>query len=201
VTEPVPEAAAAPTGETAPAASPRIYVASLSDYNAGVLHGTWLDASEDVEAMQSEIDGMLATSPTTRRHGDVAEEWAIHDHEGWGGIQLSEYESLEIIGRLAEGSAAHGPAFAAWVSLVGTEQGSSVEDFEDHYHGQFDSLEGYGESMLDEMGVKLDELPGVPEGLWPYVSLDAAGWVRDMQCGGEIAAVEGEGGVYVFWGI
>jgi hypothetical protein len=32
---------------------PRIYVASLSDYNNGVLHGRWIDASSDPEDMQT----------------------------------------------------------------------------------------------------------------------------------------------------
>ncbi len=32
--------------EQEPRVQPRIYVASLSDYNAGRLHGQWLDAAE-----------------------------------------------------------------------------------------------------------------------------------------------------------
>ena len=37
---------------------PRIYVASLSDYNNGILHGRWIEAVDDPEAMQDEIDAM-----------------------------------------------------------------------------------------------------------------------------------------------
>lgn len=41
----------------------RIYVADLGAYNAGFLHGTWIDASEDLHAMQEAINAMLAESP------------------------------------------------------------------------------------------------------------------------------------------
>lgn len=54
-----------------------IYAASLSDYNNGILHGAWIDADEDVERMSGEITEMLADSPTTKRYGEPAEEWAI----------------------------------------------------------------------------------------------------------------------------
>ena len=42
--------------EREPKAQPRIYVASLSDYNAGRLHGVWLDANQDVEELQAAVD-------------------------------------------------------------------------------------------------------------------------------------------------
>lgn len=43
--------------------TPRIYVASLSDYNAGELHGIWIDVDQmDAEDMQEEINKMLLAS-------------------------------------------------------------------------------------------------------------------------------------------
>lgn len=41
----------------------RIYVACLASYNAGRLHGAWIDASEDVSEMQKAINDILRTSP------------------------------------------------------------------------------------------------------------------------------------------
>lgn len=41
----------------------KIYVACLASYDNGVLHGRWINASRDVESMQSEIDVMLRESP------------------------------------------------------------------------------------------------------------------------------------------
>jgi hypothetical protein len=40
---------------------PRIYVASLSDYNAGRLHGVWLEAT-DIDSVRVGVAGMLKAS-------------------------------------------------------------------------------------------------------------------------------------------
>ena len=76
------------------AAHPRIYVASLADYNDGRLHGAWIDAAQDVQALQRCIQNMLDASPSPG-----AEEWAIHDYEGFEFVQLSEFESIETVSR------------------------------------------------------------------------------------------------------
>ena len=68
---------------------PRIYVASLSDYNAGRLHGRWIDATQGVDAVQAEVVAMLAESREA-----VAEEWAIHDYDEFAGVRLGEWEDL-----------------------------------------------------------------------------------------------------------
>ena len=91
--------------EQEPRNNPRIYVASLSDYNAGRLHGSWLDAAQDPEALLAGISEMLATSPEP-----IAEEWAIHDYEGFCGAALSEYEDVATVSKLALGVVEHGPA-------------------------------------------------------------------------------------------
>src|SRR5687767_8165427 len=106
---------------TAPAESslpsgPSIYVASLSDYNAGTLHGRWIDATQDAEDIQAEVQDMLSKS--TEPH---AEEWAIHDYEGFEGLKLSEWESFEKVSEVAQAIEEHGPAFAAYVDNEGTE--------------------------------------------------------------------------------
>lgn len=42
--------------------TPRIYVASLSDYNNGNLHGVWIDDLSDAETIQDEVNAMLRAS-------------------------------------------------------------------------------------------------------------------------------------------
>ena len=189
-------------GEDQRPAGPRIYVASLSDYNAGVLHGVWLDCNDSVEALRSGIDQMLADSPATKRWGEMAEEWAIHDYEGFGRhIQLNEYESLERVSRLARGIAEHGDAFAAWWSIEEPDDedwGEIEVQFQDRYLGEYESLEKYGEQVLEDMGCDLDEIQGIPEGLRPYLTIDVAAWARDMEVGGDITTMERGRGVYVF---
>lgn len=61
-------------GERVGHPGPRIYVASLSDYNAGRLHGSWLDANQPVDQLNDGVQAMLASSTEP-----LAEEYAIHD--------------------------------------------------------------------------------------------------------------------------
>ena len=71
-------------------ASRQIYVASLSDYNNGRLHGRWIDANQDFQAIWDEIGEMLAGS-----QDDPADEHAIHDASGFGAYRVGEYDSIE----------------------------------------------------------------------------------------------------------
>lgn len=177
---------------------PRIYVASLSDYNHGILHGRWIEATYDPEAMQDAIADMLAASPTTARYGDVAEEWAIHDYEGFGELRLDESEALSTVARVAGGIRQHGIAFAAWVAHVGQHSTDLIAQFEDHYLGQWESVEAYTENMLNDLGAErtIDE---APQWLQPYLALDVAGFARDLVTGGDIVAIEvPDGGVLIF---
>lgn len=179
---------------------PRIYVASLTDYNAGILHGRWVEAGLEPEVLHEVVGEMLGESPTTAQYGEPAEEWAIHDFEGFGNVRLREYHSLDEVSQLAQGIVEHGQAFGVWWEDIRDMAPEDDPDhtFEHRFEGEFSSTTEWAESMLDDMGVSLDYFPGVPEGLWPYVQLDVEGWVRDMAINGEIQVVEGGRGVYVF---
>lgn len=186
--------------EAEPRDGPRIYVASLSDYNAGTLHGRWIETLDDLDAMQEQIDEMLRASPTTARYGDKAEEWAIHDFEGFGPLRLGEYEPLSTIARLAVGITEHGLAFAAWAEHVGVAEADQLDRFEELYRGEWDSAEDYAEQLLDDMGATsaIDELP---EWLQCYVELDVADFAHDLQIGGDITVVDKpDGGVWIWSG-
>lgn len=173
---------------------PRIYVASLADYNAGRLHGRWLDAAREVENLESDVRAMLAASPEP-----IAEEWAIHDYEGFGELRLSEYESFESVSRVAMGIIEHGPAFSAWAAHVGIDDIEGLERFSDAYLGQWESLEDYAEQLLDDVGAN-SFIKDVPESLQPYVSIDVAGFARDLELAGDVWTANGENGVYLFEG-
>lgn len=67
----------------------RIYVACLAAYNNDILHGAWIDANQDPYDIWEEVSAMLMASPITD-----AEEWAIHDYEGFEGYSISEYEKM-----------------------------------------------------------------------------------------------------------
>jgi antirestriction protein len=199
-----PDQEVAPGHELERTDGPRIYVASLSDYNAGILHGVWIRADDEPDAIQEQVSEMLADSPTTRRYGDVAEEWAIHDFEGFGAVRLGEYEPLAQVAALARGIVAHGDAFAAWWAMDPPSETDDAEleaSFEEHFLGEYGSVEEYVEQMLEDLGIDVDDLPGVPEGIRHYVRVDVEGYARDLQYGGDISTVESPRGVYVFWGL
>lgn len=193
--QPVPEAR-----EAEPRDGPRIYVASLSDYNAGILHGRWIDAFSEVPTMQDQIRAMLESSPTTARYGDLAEEWAIHDYENFGDIRVGEYQSLETIAAWATGLKKHRLAFAAWISHVGEQGSDSIEQFEDRYQGEWESAAVYAEHMLDGLDAER-VVADAPEWLQPYLKLDVEGFARDLELGGDIVTAETpDGGVWVWSG-
>ena len=166
---------------------PRIYVASLSDYNAGRLHGTWLDATGDADELWAGINNMLADSTEP-----IAEEWAIHDYENWGAWAPSEYESIDTVATVAAGIAEHGPAYAAWVAYHGEIPDDA--GFEDQYLGEWPSMQAYAEELVNDMGVHIIV---EPYGWTSYVHFDTEALARDLAI--EMATAETpDGGVYLF---
>jgi antirestriction protein len=172
---------------------PRIYVASLSDYNAGRLHGAWLAADVEAADLFAGVQAMLAASPEPR-----AEEWAIHDYEEFGGLPLSEYESLEHVSAVARGIAEHGAAFAAWAAHRGVSDDKLSETFDQAYLGRYASLAEYAEQLADDLGWQ-QELDALSDPLAPYVRFDAEAFARDLDYGGDVFTTDdGAGGVHVF---
>ncbi|HYM54202.1 MAG TPA: antirestriction protein ArdA, partial [Solirubrobacteraceae bacterium] len=117
--------------------NPRVYVACLAAYNNGRLHGAWIDA-----------DQSAAASPELG-----AEEWAIHDYEGFGELRLSEWESFERVSAIAAGIAEHGEAFSAWLAYDTSRDATDMQAFEDAYRGEWDSLRDYAENFADDIGL------------------------------------------------
>jgi antirestriction protein len=184
------------TPEHQPSRRPRIWAGSLADYNNGVLHGEWIEAAQDEAELRSDIDAVLARSPTAAETGQPSEEWGIFDHDGFGTLQIDQYADLGYVARVAQGIQEHGEAFAAWASLVDDE--AALDDFDEAYLGQFDSLAAYAEEVFDDLGItrQLDEL--LPELFRRYVSIDAEAFGQDMWLSGEIAVVQSGSGVWLF---
>jgi antirestriction protein len=135
----------------------RIYVASLSDYNAGRLHGCFIDLADcdDTDDIYEKVNAMLAKSPEQAQTGWKAEEWAIHDYEGFGGIRLSEYESFDRVLALANLIEEHGLAFAAWYgdqSRDGMDEDDLRSEFEEAYAGEWDSEKAFAENFVEDCG-------------------------------------------------
>ena len=172
---------------------PMIWVASLADYNAGRLVGTWIDATGEVAEIEAKVQEMLTSAPSPG-----AEEWAIFVTEGFGPLIIDEHEQLDVVNRIANGIAIHGRAFAHYVELVGTDQPDELDRFEECFLGRYDSFEDYVENLLDDLGYREAIDAAVPPGLEGYVDIDVEGLARDMSMSGIYATAADADGVYVF---
>lgn len=165
----------------------RVYVACLASYNAGTLHGKWIDLDGlDEHDLLDEIKAMLSTSPEPD-----ADEWAIHDYDGFPGDfvrMLGEYPDLERLILHANAMAEHGEAWGRYVEIFGEEY-ANKEDFQDRYAGQWDKPGDYAEEYIESTG----QLQEVPESLRYYIDYEAL--ERGMVLGGDIYR---SGGGHVF---
>lgn len=140
--------------------TPRIYVASLSDYNNGDLHGRWIDITEGVEHINEQVQQMLTASPMPG-----AEEWAIHDYELPAGIKISEWESFDRLAAFGEAysqaeTAGNGEAFAAWYGITDDAELADKDAtdldtaFSDAYQGSADTFKDWIVSNeIDVLGI------------------------------------------------
>lgn len=162
---------------------PRIYVASLADYNAGRLHGRWIETGFGEECIRDDIQAMLAESAEPG-----AEEYAIHDFEGFGPVEIDEYDSIAFIAALTEVLEDVGNGFGYYFNVMGVDRtAAAVEDarsdFDDAYIGLYNSVRDYAEQYLEDTGA----LESMPEELRAYFDYDA--YARDLELGGDIWAV------------
>lgn len=172
--------------------SPRIYVASLADYNEGRLHGAWIDAAQSAGEIMVAVRKMLRASLCPN-----AEEWAIHDYEGFGALTIHESEDFETVARLAAGIAEHGEALAAYAEHVGSDS-ELLDAFEDAYLGEYQSGAQLAEELLEGSGID-DLIQQLPEPLRRYVKVDYEAYFDDLVAGGEVIAVASRGGgIHVF---
>lgn len=175
-----------------PGLRPRIWVASLADYNNGKLHGDWLDATAGADELARGVERILASSTEPG-----AEEHAIFDYDEFGSFRVGEYEDLATIARVAAGIAEHGAAFAAWAELHDADP-DMLAQFEDAYLGYYDTAEEWARESLADLEAMLDRA-GIPDALRPHVRVDYDGWARDAEAGGEVHIEPAPGGgIYVF---
>ncbi len=166
---------------------PRIYVACLAAYNSGYLHGAWIDAAQEPWAIYDAVRVMLAASPIAG-----AEEWAIHDYEGFGGIRIEEYASFDRVSELASFLAEQGAIGAAVLDYYSGDLGEAREALADRYLGQHSSLAEYVQEVTEGT-------TAIPQPLRYYI--DYAAMARDAELNGELFAVSTEwNAVHVFAG-
>ena len=162
----------------------RIYVADLAAYNAGHLHGVWVDATQEFDEIHLKIAEMLEASPVLG-----AEEYAIHDFDGFEGYQPGEYASLEMVHQTAcfieENPELGGALLAYFNDLQAARQA-----MDEGYQGCFASLADYAQDLTEQA-------MEVPQHLAAYIDYQAM--ACDLEYGGEVFTVEtGYEQVHVF---
>jgi antirestriction protein len=163
----------------------RIYVACLAAYNSGVLHGRWIDANQDPYDIWNEVSAMLRQSPIMD-----AEEWAIHDYEGFEGAPISEYESFDSVSEIAAFVAEYGALGAKLLSYY-----SSLEEaktaLEDRYAGEYQSLSDFAQEITEQSTT-------IPENLAFYIDYEKMG--RDLAINDVFSIETNFDQVHIFWG-
>lgn len=154
---------------------PRIYVACLAAYNSGYLHGAWIDAAQEPWTIWDAVKDMLAASPIAG-----AEEWAIHDYEGFGEIRIEEYTGFERVSDLAGFIAEHGAVGAALLDHFSGDIEEAREAMADRYLGAYASLADYVQELTEESTT-------IPRPLRYYVDWQAM--ARDAEMGGDLFTV------------
>lgn len=137
--------------------NPKIYVASLSDYNEGKLIGQWFDLTE----FSSYEDFMTAISDyleeLNSNDDGTREEWAFHDSDNISRIFVSEYYINPIWWDLQEIGEETLNAFIIYCEHNGY-QGESLnleafQSFSDDYIGYCDSYNpqlDFAHQLIDE---------------------------------------------------
>ena len=164
---------------------PRIYVACLAAYNNGYLHGKWITATTPDE-ITAQMRAMLAASPIPH-----AEEWAIHDYEGFEGATLSEYASFETVCELADFIEDHGELGAKLLNHFGDDLSDARTAYDD-YAGEYRSAAEFAEQLHEDTGTH------IPQSLRYYIDWEAL--ARDMELNGEIIIFQlSFDEVHIFW--
>ena len=156
--------------------TPRIYVACLAAYNNGVLHGGWIDADQGEEGMRAEIAAMLKASPIPN-----AEEYAIHDYEGFGDVRIEESAGIGAIAHIAEFAAKHGALGLAVLCRFRGDFEEAREAMEDRYLGRFASLAEYMRDATEQM-ISIRDI------LRFYIDWQAM--ARDAEMSGDVFVIE-----------
>jgi antirestriction protein len=170
-----------------------VWVACLSSYNAGRLHGAWIDLEGDTDEddLRDAIAWILSTSPEPG-----AEEWAIHDSCGLPSyLSRNEWPDLSELVAWADGiSAYYDEDEREAFRLACEDQGETIDQdaFRDTYCGCYSSGEDYAQELAEELGSTPADRP------WPLSCIDWASAWRDLTFDGYREEPCSSGGVHVY---
>lgn len=164
----------------------KIYVACLAAYNNGILHGAWVDATKGEAAIWEGINAVLKSSPI-----EDAEEWAVHDHEGFGGLVIGEYSSVESIVEMARFKERYGELGAELAAYLG-DMDSAKRALDESYIGEYETVADFAEELTQQS-------TPIPDNLRFYIDYDKM--ARDMKINDLIVIETGYRQQHLFWSL
>lgn len=163
----------------------RIYVACLAAYNNGQLHGEWIDATQELEDIQDQINQMLSRSPQQN-----SEEYAIHDYEGFAGYGVGEYEGIQSVHEMACFIERHPEIGGELLNNFGGSLEDARKAADENYIGCYESLIDYAEELTTDT-------TEIPDNLRYYIDYEKIAY--DMERSGDVYTIEVTyGQVHVF---
>ncbi|WP_319413866.1 antirestriction protein ArdA [uncultured Cohaesibacter sp.] len=170
----------------------RIYIADLAAYNAGCLRGGWIDL--DGVTSTDDVWDEIKRRRLLGRNGDEWNEYAIHDHEGFGSMLLGEYSGLDTAVNVAilKGEAEEDDI--PWEAVIGYAENmgrwpDNTIDIRDRWVGEHNNFREYAEELFDDCYAN-----EVPEFIQNYIDYDA--YARDLAM--DYLVIDSEQGVYIF---
>ena len=120
---------------------PSIYIACLSSYNSGHLHGAWIVPDTNKDKLEDQINEVLKASPMPN-----AEEWAIHDYDSFP--NLGEYPDLDKIIEVQEAINDHDiDKVNGFLELWSIED---LDHIDDAFYGEYESFKDFAQNYADE---------------------------------------------------
>lgn len=161
-----------------------IYVACLAAYNNGVLFGKWIEANQDPYDIWTEVSAMLAASPI-----EDAEEWAIHDYEGFEGYSVSEYEGFDRVSEIAKFIDEQGKLGGKLLEYYGDPE-DAKKALGEHYVGEYESLSDFAQEITEQGSP-------IPENLAFYIDYEKM--AHDLEINDVLTIKTAYDQVHVFW--
>lgn len=157
--------------------TPKIWIGCLAAYNAGELHGEWVEANQSVECLEKEIEEILGSSPE-----EDAEEWMVSDYDNFGsfGDLLGEYPSLDDVSRAAFFYAEH-KKLAEIAFKYCENLDEAIDMVEERYAGCYASLGDFAEEYFRGFST-------IPKELEYYIDWEKMG--SDMEINGVFCSFE-----------
>lgn len=146
----------------------KIYVADLAEYNDGRLVGKWFDLSDysDASELMGAIQEMLDEQTAKDKSGEVHEEWAVHDFEGFPRSFYSEYmgeKDFEKLYQIADVANERGIPIDVLMEAVahfGADE-DQIEEIADGYYGSVST--NFGNEFKDFAYEYIDSIGSIAD--------------------------------------